>query len=150
VPESGDVIVSHDEADFSTVPRVVKIVRGGFQSKRRGADGEFPRLCPCWMLRQPYHHPVCKNNVWLAPDTNGDVQRLTITIVTLLEVDGDPKRIHDAVPSLEDDPSTRLKDATDEEQFEPILKPGEREQDSGESCDGRFFDERVGDVCEVR
>jgi hypothetical protein len=78
------------------------------------------------------------------------VQRLTITIVTLLEVDGNPKRINDAAPSLEEDPSTRLEDATDEEEFEPILEPGEREQDGGKGCDGRLFGESVGDACKVR
>lgn len=78
------------------------------------------------------------------------MQRLTITIVTLLEVDGNPKRINDAVPSLEEHPPTRLEDATDEEEFEPILEPGEREEDGGKSRDGRLFGEGVGDVCKVR
>jgi len=54
------------------------------------------------------------------------------------------------VPGLEGDPTTRLEDATDEEELEPVLKSSEGEQDGGKSRDGRFFGEGVGDACEVR
>ena len=54
------------------------------------------------------------------------------------------------MPSLGDDPPTRLEDTTDEEEFEPILESGEREQDGREGRDGRFLSEGGGDVCEVR
>jgi hypothetical protein len=51
----------------------------------------------------------------------------TIAVITLLEVYGNPERINYAVPSLEDDPPARLEDATEEEEFEPILESRERE-----------------------
>ena len=77
------------------------------------------------------------------------MQTLTVTVITLLEVDGNPEPVHDVVPGLKGGPSTRLKDTADEEEFEPILESGEREQDGRESRDGRFLGEGVGDVCDV-
>ena len=54
------------------------------------------------------------------------------------------------MPRLEGEPTTRLEDTTDEEEFEPVLESGEGEQDGGKGRDGRFFGEGVGDACEVR
>ena len=52
---------------------------------------------------------------------------LTITIITLLKVDGNPTPIDYIVPSLEGESPTRLEDTADEEEFEPVLESGERE-----------------------
>ena len=140
--------------DFWTALRVVKIIRSRFQSKRRGTDGEPPRLYQRWMLRKPQHHPVYEN-VWSAPNEGNRGRNrcgwriLTITAITLSEVDGDPKRINDAIPSLECNPPTQLEDSDDQEKFEPILESGEGEQDGSKGSDGRFCGEGVVIVCEV-
>lgn len=57
---------------------------------------------------------------------------LTIAVVTILEFNGNRKRIYYMVPSLEGDPPTRLEDTADKEEFEPILGSDEREEDGGE------------------
>jgi len=51
---------------------------------------------------------------------------LTITTVTLFEVDGDPERIKDTAPSVKCNPPTRFEDTADEEEFEPTLESGKR------------------------
>jgi len=75
---------------------------------------------------------------------------LTITIITLLKIDGDPNRINHSIPSLKDDPTTRLENTANEEEFEPVLEPGEGEQDGGKCRDGWFFGEGLSDTREVR
>lgn len=59
VPESERVVVRRNEADLPIDRLGVAVyVHRGLHPERRGADGEFPRLGPCWMLREPNHHPV--------------------------------------------------------------------------------------------
>ena len=54
---------------------------------------------------------------------------LTIAVVTILEFNGNRKRVYYVVPSLESDPPTCLEDTADEEEFEPILGSNKREED---------------------
>ena len=75
---------------------------------------------------------------------------LTMAIVALFKVDADPERVGEFVPSLEDKPPACLENAADEEEFDPVLQSGEREQHGREGREGRFFGERAGDVREVR
>ena len=54
------------------------------------------------------------------------------------------------MPSLGGEPPTGLEGTTDEQEFEPILESGEREQDGGKGRNGRFVGEGIGDAREVR
>ena len=74
---------------------------------------------------------------------------LTMTAITLFEVDGDPERIKDAAPSVKRDPPTRLEESADEEEFEPTFESGKRLQYSGEGRYGSSFGEGVGDLWEI-
>lgn len=71
---------------------------------------------------------------------------LTVTVITVLKVDGDPKQIIYGLQNLIGKPTTSLEDATDEEEFEPILESNEREQECGEVCEGRLCSKGSGSV----
>ena len=92
-----------------------------------------------------------------APGEGGAVEAgpaseiLAVTAITLVEVDGNPKRSEDTAPSMECYPPTRLEGAADQEEREPTLELGERWQEGGESRmrNGMSLGMGVGNVCEV-
>ena len=70
-----------------------------------------------------------------------------MTPITTVDINGDPKRIDDAAPSV--GPPARLEDSANQEEFEPTLESVEGEHDGGKGRDKRFSGEGIVVGCEV-
>jgi len=69
-----------------------------------------------------------------------------MTAIKIIDINGDPKRINDAAPSV--DPPTCLEDSADQEEFEPTLKSSEGEQDGSNGRDEKVSGEGIVVSCE--